>query len=142
MMEAYQRARRKINDRGLRAKKTYDRWVRSSVLEPGDRVPARNLSERGGTGKLRSFWEDDIHVVIKQKGPESPVYEIKPENGGGRTGFYTAINCSLVTTYPQTQINQPRKYHLEPYRSVRNSANLACHTLMTHPATMKMPKQS
>ena len=45
MMEAYQRARRKINERGLRAKKTYDRWVRSSVLEPGDRVPARNLSE-------------------------------------------------------------------------------------------------
>ena len=48
MKEAYQRAGRKINERGLRAKKTYDRWVRSSVLEPGDRVLVRNLSERGG----------------------------------------------------------------------------------------------
>ena len=107
MKEAYQRAGRKINERGLRAKKTYDRWVRSSVLEPGDRVLVRNLSERGGPGKLRSFWEDDIHVVIKRKGPESPVYEIKPENGEGRKNRVLHRNLLLPCDYLPSDANKP-----------------------------------
>ena len=84
MKEAYQRTGMQISERSHRAKKTYDQWVRGSVLEHGDRVLVRNFSARGGRGKLRSFWEDDIHVVIKRKGPESPVYEIKPERRGRR----------------------------------------------------------
>ncbi|CAB4020598.1 Hypothetical predicted protein, partial [Paramuricea clavata] len=36
----------------------------------------RNLTESGGPGKLSSFWENDIYVVVNRKGPaESPVYE-------------------------------------------------------------------
>ena len=40
----------------------------------------RNVSERGGTGKLRSYWEKDIYVVVSCD-PELPIYKIKPENG-------------------------------------------------------------
>ena len=107
MREAYQRAGRKINERGVRAKKTYDRWVRSSVLEPEDRVLVRNISECGGPGKLRSFSEDDIHVVIKRKGPESPVYEIKPERGERRKNRVLHRNLLLPCDYLPPNEDKP-----------------------------------
>ena len=107
MKEAYQRAGRQIIERSHRAKKTYDRWVRSSVLEPGDRVLVRNLRERGGPGKLRSFWEDDIHVVIKRKSPESPVYEIKPERGEGRKNRVLHCNLLLPCEYLPSDTDKP-----------------------------------
>ena len=82
MHEAYQLAGRKAKERGDKAKTHYDRWVRSSVLQLGDRVLVWNLSEHGGPGKLRSYWEKDIHVVVRRKSTESPVYEVKPEGTG------------------------------------------------------------
>ena len=113
MQEAYMLARKKINERGIKAKKTDDLWVRSSVLQPEDRVLVRNLSERGGPGKLRSFWENDIHVVVRRKGPEgsSPVYEVDPQNEGRKNSVLhrnLLLPCDdLPVENPQTDIVQP-----------------------------------
>ena len=71
--------------RGERAKAYYDYKVCSSVLWPGDHVLVKNLSEHGGPGKLRSFWEEKIYLAVKQNAPDSPVYELEPESGEGHT---------------------------------------------------------
>ena len=81
--DAYELAGKKSSEVGSRAKQRYDGFVRSSVLLPGDRVLVRNLSERGRPGKLRSHWEDRVHVVVSRRGDDSPVYEVKPESGSG-----------------------------------------------------------
>ena len=43
----------------------------------------KNLSERGGTGKLKSYWKNDIYEVVSCH-PEWPIYQIKPENVGNK----------------------------------------------------------
>ena len=40
----------------------------------------RNLSERGGTGKLRNHWEEKIHKLVLVIGDDSVTYKIVPEN--------------------------------------------------------------
>ena len=79
----------------LKRKKQYSRRVNSSVLQPGDRVLVRNVSERGGSGKLRCGCGDTIHQVVERKGKDSPVYEIdiKPETG---VGCRRVINRNLL----------------------------------------------
>lgn len=84
MQQAYKLASKSALNNANKGKKLYDRKVHSSVLHPGDRVLVQNLTPRGGTGKLRSHWEQDVHVVVRRKDPESPIYDVKPENGKER----------------------------------------------------------
>lgn len=84
MDDAYKLASATAYKEDRRGKARYDRKVYGAELSPGCRVLIRNLSERGGPGKLRSYWEDQVYIVTQRKQPDSPVYELKPENGKGR----------------------------------------------------------
>ena len=84
MHEPYKLAAQSAAKNARRGKKQYDKKVRSSVLQPGDKVLIPNLTHRGGPGKLCSHWEQQIHVVICRKNPESPVYDVEPGNENGR----------------------------------------------------------
>ena len=64
---------------GIAASKCKAQGDKVKAFYVGDRVLIKNLSERGGPGKLRSYWEDKVHV--HRKSPDSPVYQLNPENG-------------------------------------------------------------
>ena len=63
-------------------------------MNEGDRVLIRNMTPRGGTGKLRNHWEDCIHKVIRQVGKDMPIYEVIPEQGKARGR--RILHCNLL----------------------------------------------
>ena len=103
MTEAYwYKPLKKSRMSACKGKNLQDRKAHYSHLELGDRVLVRNLSERGGQGKLRAYWEDQIHVVEERKG-DSPVCEVEPE-GGGRKNRVLHRNLLLPCDFlPLTQ---------------------------------------
>ena len=57
MAQAYEIANRQSIQRKSKDVERHNaKRLRASILLPGDRVLVQNMSEQGGTGKLRSFW--------------------------------------------------------------------------------------
>ena len=117
MAEAYALARQNIFKSAGEGKKQYDRKVRFSKLQPGDRVLVRNLSERGGPGKLRSHWEQAVHIIVEQKS-DLPVYEVTPE---GRKGKSRTLHRNLLLPCDFIQSDLPEPVAQRTQESRRRS---------------------
>ena len=63
----------------------------------------RSLSEQGGQGKFRSYWEQQRHVAGGQTG-KPPVFEVRPE---GRTGKPRLLHTSLLLPFDFLQVDHP-----------------------------------
>ena len=79
MKQAFDVVRRRAEKSAEIGKRGYDKKVYGSEIMVGERVLVRNR-ERGGTGKLRTHWENRIYVVV-EKDPNVPVYTVRPESG-------------------------------------------------------------
>jgi hypothetical protein len=77
LQEAYKKAAESARKEMGHHTDLFNRKARAVALHPGDRVLVRNLTERGGPGKLRSYWEDDVYVVLRCMGEGLPVYEVQ-----------------------------------------------------------------
>ena len=120
MQEAYRIAGANAKKRMDRGKKYYDQKAKNVVLEPGDRVLVRNLSERGGPGKLRSFWEDKVHIVVKRMNEKLPVYEVRPEKGSGRARILhrnLLLQCNHLPIEKEDIVIKPRNRRQKRVRS-------------------------
>ena len=106
MEEAHGITAKKAGQCAARGRDRYNEKARSSDLQPGDRVLIRNFTEKGGPGKLCSFWEDKIYVIKNWKGPDSPIYEITPENGTGRTH---TVHRNLLLPCPCLPYEAPKQ---------------------------------
>ena len=81
MKQAYKIASKQSAHRKQKDVERHDtRKPCSMSLHPGDRVLVRNMSERGGTGKMRSHWEDKVHIVVSGIGDSAVVFKVRPEN--------------------------------------------------------------
>ena len=128
MSEAYQIANQRAKEAAHRSKKQYNKNVRSTTLRSGDRVLVRNLSERGGPGKLRAYWESKVHIVVEQKGKDMPVYIVKPEDGTGRIRTLhrnLLLPCSFlpIETPPVTPTKSRSKKKAEPHQAREDDAD-------------------
>ena len=106
MKEAYSLAAKNNLQSTVTGKKQYNKKVQFLSLKHADRVLVRNLSERGSPGKLRSYWEQQIHVVVGQRG-NLPVYEIRPEGQTGKPRVSHRNLLLLCTFLPVAPLEPP-----------------------------------
>ena len=79
MQEAFKIANEHINKSTAYNKKHYDKKVKENEIVVGDRVLIRNVRDKGGTGKLKSYWEPNIFEVLKRD-ENLPVYSLQNMN--------------------------------------------------------------
>ena len=119
MKEAYSLALKNTLKSATDGKQQYDRKVRFSKLQPGDRVLVRNLSELVSPGKLRSLWEQQIPVVIGQRG-DLPIYMVNPEGQPGKWRVLhrnLLLRCDFLAAETQESVPQSireRRMHVHP----------------------------
>ena len=80
MKEAYNIACKKSDQRKAGDRARHNSNAITHRLEIGDRVLVRNMGEKGGPGKLRSYWEQEIYTIVDCKGDTGVVYSVRPEN--------------------------------------------------------------
>ncbi len=112
LQESYELARKNAAKIAARNKTRYDKRVKESSLEVGDRVLVRNVRLRG-KHKLADKWDSEVDVVVNRAG-DLPVYTVKPE--GKERPLRTLhrdllLLCGFLSTYAEEE-----KLALKPQR--------------------------
>ena len=81
--QAHKIASKEGEKAAFRHKGIYDRKIRGSTVEVGDRVLVRKV---GFTSKhkLANRWEDEVYEVLEQPDKSIPVFVVKGEGGSGK----------------------------------------------------------
>ena len=90
--------------------------LRTEECTIGGRVLVRNLSERGGPGKLHLFWEHKIYIIKERKDDNGLVYPVVEENNSrGRLWILHRSNLLPCDEFPGfgnfTERDRPNKNH-------------------------------
>ena len=137
MKDAYRIARERSDQRKAKDCEKRNKGTVASALVPGDRVLLRNLTPRGGPGKLRAFWEEHIYEVESLVGNSGVVYNIKREDGIGPSktvhrNLLMPCDQLPIEKQPETKVKVERKTH-RPSKNPRYT---------NRQAPLESPKQS
>ena len=78
---AFKKAQEVNEKEKKRNKRNYDKKVRCSRLEIGDRVLVRQKAFKG-KHKIQDKWEDYTYIVVDQPAKNTPVFTVQKEEGG------------------------------------------------------------
>ena len=78
--EAYKIVSKQGKKRDIQHRNSSARF--SLGLQPRDYVLVRIISQREGTGKIRDFWEEKVHLIVSGIGDNGVVYKVKQEDEG------------------------------------------------------------
>ena len=82
--EAYALAMKNISKSAADGKTQYDQKVRLSNSKPSDSGLVRKLSEKRQPGNLRSYWDQQVDIIMEQKG-DLLLHEVSPEGEAGKS---------------------------------------------------------
>jgi len=108
MKQAFEIVQKHTDNMKSKSKIHYDKNIYGNELKPGDKVLIKNF-EKGGTGKLRNYWDDKIYIV-RQKRDNLPVFEVELEKGGNnkiktlhRNLLYKCNDLNLTQSHTKIQ---------------------------------------
>ncbi len=105
--ESYRIATLNASKSAMRNKDRFDKRVKESTLEVGDKVLVRNVRIRG-KHKLAERWEPSIHIVVERVG-DLPVYKVRSQDRDAPVRVLhrdLLLPCGFLTT-PQESIPDP-----------------------------------
>jgi transposase InsO family protein len=126
MDEAFQlaaRSSKKVDDGN---KKRYDARARSVEIEIGDRVVVQNRN-KGGTGKLNSYWNPDVYVVVGKR-DDIPVYDLRE---------YRDVSTRMASGTKPSKIRRLHRNLLKKVNEMREPENDQQPSLATPPIASK-----
>lgn len=127
MEKAYEIVRRNANKSALKGKRLHDSKYGCASLVPGDKVLVRNFKEKGGPGKLRSYWEEDVHVVIHRPNNDSPVYDVQATGGKVRRLHRNMLMPCNSLREPEVKVPKPKRRKRpqtrQPVRNISSSSS-------------------
>lgn len=94
----------------------------------GDHELVRNLLEKGGPGKFRPYWEQDIYVVVDRPLKDLSVYDVTKLNGTGRVRILHSL-LLLCNSLPfpdssqETRRKPARRYRKQKPNVIQESSD-------------------
>ena len=112
MQEAFRIAENQMKKSSDYNKQYYDKKVKETEILPGDHVLVRNVREKGGTGKLKNYWEQSIFKVV-DRDKNLPVYTLKNLNKNSdkrvlHRNLLMKCNDLPLEMFQTKDVNQPK----------------------------------